>query len=167
MNEAGFQDFYRRTARPLWGYIYRVVGNAALAEDLVQEAFLRVLKTPLPMRPSPELRAYLYRTATNLITDHFRRAGRQSRLRAELASEERAETTAAADLGHDVARTFLELKPQERTLLWLAYVEESEHREIAASLGLKEKSIKVLLFRARGKLARLLQKKGLSTEVES
>ncbi len=52
---------------------------------------------------------------------------------------------------------FKNLKPQERALLWLAYVEGYEHREIAGVLNLSTVSIKVLLFRARRRLAALLE----------
>jgi RNA polymerase sigma-70 factor, ECF subfamily len=48
------------------------------------------------------------------------------------------------------------LKPRERALLWLAYAQGSSHREIAASLGVRAGSIKLLLFRARRRLAALL-----------
>jgi RNA polymerase sigma-70 factor (ECF subfamily) len=64
----------------------------------------------------------------------------------------------------DLERCFGEMKPQERTLLWLAYVEGNEHKEIARMLGLKEKSIRVLLFRARQRLSALLQPKGNKEE---
>jgi len=57
-----------------------------------------------------------------------------------------------ADLGRAMAR----LKPRERDLLWLAYAHGSSHQEIAESLGLKTSSIKLLLFRARRRLAALL-----------
>jgi len=50
------------------------------------------------------------------------------------------------------------LKPRERALLWLAYAQGSSHAEIAGVLGLKTASIKLLLFRARRKLAGLLQR---------
>ena len=50
----------------------------------------------------------------------------------------------------------LSLKPRERMLLWLAYGQGESHREIAQALGLKTGSIKLLLFRARRKLAKLL-----------
>jgi RNA polymerase sigma-70 factor (ECF subfamily) len=58
---------------------------------------------------------------------------------------------------------FARLKPQERDLLWLAYVEGFDHREIAAALHLAEKSVLVLLFRARPKLARLLEKEKIGS----
>ena len=59
-----------------------------------------------------------------------------------------------------MARTFRELKPQERMLLWLAHVEGDAHAKIAGTLGLKPASVPVLLHRARRRLADLLRKKG-------
>src|SRR5205823_5469750 len=56
----------------------------------------------------------------------------------------------------DLSRAMQQLKPRERSLLWLAYAEGSSHQEIAQSLGLKTGSIKPLLFRARRRLADLL-----------
>jgi len=55
-----------------------------------------------------------------------------------------------------MARVFEQLRPQQRQLMWLAYVEGAEHREIAAALGLRQGSVRVLLHRARRKLAALL-----------
>ena len=56
----------------------------------------------------------------------------------------------------DVRRAMGRLKPRERALLWLAYAQGSSHSEIADVLGLKTSSIKLLLFRARRKLAAML-----------
>ena len=57
----------------------------------------------------------------------------------------------------DLSRAMTRLKPRERDLLWLAYAQGSSHDEIAAALGLKTSSIKMLLFRARQRLAALLR----------
>jgi RNA polymerase sigma-70 factor, ECF subfamily len=54
------------------------------------------------------------------------------------------------------------LKPRERQLLWLAYAEGCSHKEIAEITGLKSPSIRLLLFRARHKLARLLRQRALT-----
>ena len=171
LNESEFQDLYRLNARPLWAYLFRLTGSAADADDLLQEAYCRMLAAPLATRDDRELRAYLFRVATNAATDLWRRGGR-SRRRVEAPSraagrdDDAVEPSVAADHGdgaalkQDMARTFRELKPQERMLLWLAHVEGSEHREIAAALGLKAASVPVLLFRARRKLAALLRRKG-------
>jgi RNA polymerase sigma-70 factor (ECF subfamily) len=61
----------------------------------------------------------------------------------------------------DVARIFSELKPRERALLWLAYVEGGSHEDIAASLRVGRNSVKVLLSRARARLRDLLTARGI------
>jgi RNA polymerase sigma factor (sigma-70 family) len=57
----------------------------------------------------------------------------------------------------DLQRTMKELKPRERELLWLAYVEQFSHREIATMVGAKTESIRPMLARARQTLAGLLR----------
>jgi len=161
LTEREFQDLYRLHGRALWGYLYRLTGNAADADDLLQDSFCRLLATPFATRDDGQLRAYLFRIASNSSIDHWRRAGR-TRRHAESVAPAPVETSDAAVLRHDMARTFGELKPQERVLLWLAHVEGTEHREIARTLGLKAASVPVMLFRARRKLASLLKKKGLA-----
>jgi RNA polymerase sigma-70 factor, ECF subfamily len=170
LSEAAFHAFYHRTARPLWSYICRVCGDPALADDFLQETYLRFLRAPGLEQDESLMKSYLYTIATNLITDHWRHTAREQRLVVQSHSDERFREEASpsarrADesiaLKLDMSRVFQQLKPSERALLWLAYVERSEHREIAATLGLKEKSIRVLLFRARQKLAQLLERRGL------
>jgi RNA polymerase sigma-70 factor, ECF subfamily len=169
MDEATFQAFYRRHGRALWSYLCRMVGNQAYADDLVQEAFCKFLVAPVGALDETAQRAYLFRIATNLVIDQWRKRTREQQALDQFAPAftPSSSSTAAGPalegqgLSIDMARTFAELKPRERALLWLAYVEGSEHDEIASSLGLKPKSIRVLLFRARHRLAGLLKKKGL------
>jgi RNA polymerase sigma-70 factor, ECF subfamily len=188
MDEASFQSFYRRHGRALWSYLCRMVGNHAHADDLLQEAFCKFLVAPVGALDESAQRAYLFRIATNLVIDQWRKRTREQQALDQFAPSlpsasaglgpsatgpsgmGASGTTAAGGapgfalgqgLSIDMARTFAELKPRERALLWLAYVEGSEHDEIAQSLGLKPKSIRVLLFRARHRLAALLKKKGL------
>ena len=159
LDEAAFGAFYASTSRALWAYVYRVTGNAADADDIVQEAFCRLLRAG-PEASEEEWRRYLYRVASNLVVDRWRSRKKEQ-------GEERAEAFAAPpqsgrDDDEDVARTFAKLTPRERALLWLAYVEEESHEEIAASLGLGRRSIKVLLFRARRRLRDLLKSQRLA-----
>jgi RNA polymerase sigma-70 factor (ECF subfamily) len=63
---------------------------------------------------------------------------------------------AATERQTDFARAMSLLKPREREMLWLAYAEGASHREIASALGMRPGSIKLLLFRARRRLAALL-----------
>lgn len=158
MNEATFEEIYERTARPLWSYISRIAGSQTLADDLVQETFLRYLRLPLKENDEAGIKSYLYKIATNLVYDHFRKTQRENKWRIFSTAEQESkivyETLAEES---DMMRVFHNLKPQERALLWLAYVEGYEHREIAAVLNLSTASIKVLLFRARRRLTRLLE----------
>jgi RNA polymerase sigma-70 factor, ECF subfamily len=159
MDAAAFQIFYAQTAPGLRGYLRRACGNEALADDILQEAFLRFLRAERPALADAPLRAYLYKIAMSLLVDHWRRVNRERRwsLRNFLGSE--PATHPRSD--RDAMRFFRRLKPQEQLLLWLAYVEGFDHGEIAASLRVKEKSVRVLLFRARNKLGRTLESAGL------
>jgi RNA polymerase sigma-70 factor (ECF subfamily) len=155
LDEAAFGRLHAETARPLWSYLYRVLGDAAQAEDLVQETFLRLLRARVAGLSEGERRAYAFRVAGNLAVDSWRRRRREGDV---LESIERGTPPEQAPRERhlDVARSFDRLKPQERAMLWLAYVEGSAHEEIAQSLHLKTGSIRVLLFRARRRLRELL-----------
>ncbi|MBA2340831.1 MAG: RNA polymerase sigma factor [Pyrinomonadaceae bacterium] len=163
MDETTFEEFYAETARSLWLYIRRVSGSAELADDLLQESFFRLLRAPRSHTREVHLKSYLYKIATNLIHDHRRGARREAFWRLRLPTREEAYEDSSLD--SDTLRTFAKLKPQERALLWLAYVEGYEHREIAHVMELAEKSVRVLLFRARRKLAHNLEQKGIKAEV--
>ena len=156
LTELAFGEFYRRHARALWSYVYRVTGNAADADDIVQDAFCRLLCAKVSDLSDEDCRRYLFRVAGNLITDRWRHAQRELSWLARL----RPPPPEPPPAGHDeeVARTFAALKPRERALLWLAYANGSSHAEIADVLGLKTGSIKLLLFRARRKMAAALQR---------
>ena len=165
MDEQAFQALYRLAARPLWAYISRALGDRTHADDVLQEAFLRLLRSK-PVSTDPgELRAILYRIASNLIVDHARRAKRE-RVRAEQTVAVDAAADPDAALRMDMERVFRQLRPQERAMMWLAYVEGSDHREIAEAVGVKERSVRVLLFRARKRLAALLHASGFRQGVK-
>jgi RNA polymerase sigma-70 factor (ECF subfamily) len=158
MDEQAFQALYRQTARPLLAYITRVLGGPTNADDILQESWLRLLRSCPSTSDPAELRALLYRIASNLMMDHFRRAKRE-RAAAEQAVPDAGSLPDVA-LRLDMERMFRQLRPQERAMMWLAYVEGSDHREIAEAVAVKEKSVRVLLFRARKRLAALLHKSG-------
>lgn len=154
MDEVTFCACYKETGPILRSYLRRALGDAALADDILQETFYRFLRTDLPELDKLQRKAYLYRIASTLLSDHWRQLKRERRW--SLLKVFQSETDERTERGGDAMRAFERLKAQEQTLLWLAYVEGFDHREIALALQLKEKSIRVLLFRARKKLAGLL-----------
>jgi RNA polymerase sigma-70 factor, ECF subfamily len=152
-----FELFYAQTARALRSYICRVAGNATLADDILQESYVRLLSAP-PMLEA-QRKSYLYRTATNQVIDHHRAQTRHRRWW-QLTPRREEALDSRVDLPPDMERLFALATGQERALLWLAYVEGEDHREIAGILGLKESSVKVLLFRARRKMEEILKRHG-------
>lgn len=167
MEEARFEMLYRRTAGSLWSYLFRLTGDAAVADDLLQKSFFRFLRANPTLTSDEHTRRWIFRTATNLAFDHFRETKRE-RIRDEASARREAgpSTEPREVMRHDMMKTFAELKPRERALLWLAHVEEADHEDISEALGVKAKSVKVLLFRARKRLGELLTRKGLAPEVQ-
>jgi RNA polymerase sigma-70 factor (ECF subfamily) len=160
MDNDAFAGFYERSARPLWAYLARVSGDPALADDLMQESFVRFLCASTPTDGDVSARRYLFRIATNLLRDHWRRPSQSSiedLPEGLFASMDGASGMAAqAMLGPAMAR----MRPRERQLLWLAHAEGYSHKEIAEVTGLGSASVRLLLFRARRKIAGLLQNGG-------
>jgi RNA polymerase sigma-70 factor (ECF subfamily) len=153
MDEQAFRAFYDRTAPALWAYLSRLSGDRQLADDLLQESYYRLLRSRETFEGEAHRRNYLFRIATNLVRDA--RRGRFGSWRNVPLPELPGQPEAFEDRA-DVKRALARLKPRDRALLWLAYAQGSSHSEIAGVLGVKTGSIKLLLHRARRRMAALL-----------
>jgi len=158
MDQDTFQALYDRTARPLWVYLFRRTGDSQAADDLLQETYYRLLRTRAVYESEAHRKNYLFRIASNLVNDLHRR--RHDHV--EFSEEHEPASTDADAAGRsvrqtDLSRAMAHLKPRQRDALWLAYAEGSTHEEIAKVLGVKAASIKLILFRARRKLAKLMR----------
>lgn len=161
MDDEAFAAFYERSARPLWAYLARTSGDPALAEDIMQESYVRFLclVNPPSYLADGEVacRRYLFKIASNLLRDHWRRPRATSiEDMAEnlfACADEQRSSDSQMILGPALAS----MRPRDRQLLWLAHAEGYSHREIAEITGLATASIRLLLFRARRKIARLLE----------
>ena len=158
MTEEAFRSFYDRTSRSVWGYLSRLTGDAALADDLLQDAYYRFLRAGGEYESEAHRRNSLFKIATNLARD----AARRRRVMPFFVADSTHEIASKEDVAGrvqrttDVGRALESMKPRERAMLWLAYAEGSSHQEIAAALGVKTASVKLLLFRARRRLAGIL-----------
>jgi RNA polymerase sigma-70 factor (ECF subfamily) len=161
MENDAFAGFYERSARPLWAYLARVSADPALADDLMQESYVRFLcaegAPTLAMNGEAAARLYLFRIATNLLRDYWRRPRNTSieEIPEELFAVRGSEAQSDAQILLEPA--LKQMKPRERQMLWLAHAEGYSHREIAQVMGLGAASIRLLLFRARRKIAALLR----------
>src|SRR5262249_20797861 len=152
IDEQAFHALYRRTAGSLRTYAARVLGNATYADDIVQETYLRLVRSPPGTDDPQQVRAFLFRVARRPI-NHYWRRGRHELGRADQSLDACSAAGPDIPLRLDMARVFARLTPQQRQLMWLAYVEGADHREIATALGLRERSVRVILHRTRRKLA--------------
>ena len=156
MSDSGFRrfaDFYSSHSRPLWRYLVRIGAERTLAEDLGQEAFLRWSLSRAASWDDLRARAYLFSIATRLLTDWWRRQRRHAAWEAQYAPDPAAEI---ADSPLFRSQAWAGLTRRQQQLLWLAYVEEFSHAEIAEICGVSPASVRVLLSRGRALLARSL-----------
>jgi RNA polymerase sigma-70 factor, ECF subfamily len=155
VDEQAFNVLYEATAKPLWRYVARVSGRQDIADDILQESYLRLLRSGRFGMELVDARPYLFRIATNLLHDRWRRG-------ADLQLAETVEPTTEThpEKAFDAARMLHRLKPRARELLWLAYMEGMTHREIADVTGLNVMSVRILLLRARREAAALLRSNG-------
>jgi RNA polymerase sigma-70 factor (ECF subfamily) len=160
MTETEFSVFYEATSRGLLCYLRRLTGEGA--EDLLQESYCRMLRHPVAGLDGAQRKSYLYRVATNLARDQFRR-GKFQPVSLEGRGHPLAKVADSAAQS-DVERALASAPPRDRELVWLAYVEGASHREIAAMTGLKEASVRPMLYRARQRLAAALRACGWGTE---
>ena len=159
---AGFEELVRRYQVPLLHFLRNRTRNAADAEDLLQDTFLRAYENLHRYRPSYRFSTWLFTIAHRISLN----AGRKRRLpRAadgvESLPDDRREPEAVAiekeQRGRlwDLAAT--KLSQPKMTALWLYYVEQMPIAEIAKVLNRSHVATKTLLFRARGELRSLLQ----------
>ena len=156
MDDEAFAGFYERSARSLWAYLARTSGDPALAEDLMQESYVRFLCATRREEGEVAARRYLFQIGTNLLRDHWRRPRPSSIEEIPENFFARNGDAAQAESQMMLGPAMAQMRPRDRQLLWLAHAEGYSHREIAEVTGLGSASVRLLLFRARRKIARLL-----------
>jgi RNA polymerase sigma factor (sigma-70 family) len=165
-----WEKFYENYSRSFWFYIYKICGNEQTADDIFQESFYKFLKAKINFQNEKHMQAYLYRIAYRLIIDRMRRIKVERKAfeeeqRAYMSDIQKEGSQSEIHFSLDMEKTFKKLKPKDRILLWLAYVEEYSYGEIAEMTETKENSLKVQLFRAREKLAKILKTQRLQGRV--
>jgi RNA polymerase sigma factor (sigma-70 family) len=145
--------------REFLGFLVRRLGDRALAEDILQEAFVRSLGKVADLREADSARAWFYRVLRNAIVDQARQRGsasaRLARFAAELAAEPEDDETSSA-VCQCVKRVAVALKPEYAQAVQSVEVEGMSMKDFAASVGISSNNAAVRVFRAREAL-----KKGL------
>lgn len=140
------------------GLIWRMTGDRAVAEDLCQETFLKVLKGLSGFRRGSSLKTWIFRVAHNTVVDHARGGGPKAQSLDELEAgnvlpSDPSPTPLAqvqdAQLRRGIEAAMDKLPPRQREILHMLYWDGLTVAEIAAACAIPAGSVKTLLFRAR------------------
>jgi RNA polymerase sigma-70 factor (ECF subfamily) len=155
-NLLAFERLYQTQGARMKSIAFHLLGNAADAEDAVQEAFLRIYRGAASFRGRSSFATWTYRVLVNACHD----LGRRRRARPEDAPLEDAPPRAASDdhpLRLALERAIARLRARHRAVFLLFEVEGFTHREIAEILNVAEGTSRTLLFEAKRDLQRLLR----------
>jgi RNA polymerase sigma-70 factor (ECF subfamily) len=155
---AAFEQLVLRHQETAWRTAYRMLGCHQTAEDVAQEAFLRVFKAADRYRPKAAFRTYLYRIVVRLCLDHLQKgrpvpADDLVPIDDWPSPEQRATD---AEQAQAVQEAIGCLPPKQRSAIVLRYYEGLSGREIAAAAETSVKTVERLLARARATLEGLL-----------
>ena len=160
----------RRYERPLFSLIYRMVRDRALAEDLAQETFIKVLNGIKSYRPEFKFSSWIFKIANNVAIDHLRRKSLETlsldgapsaetpeqisatALQLGAKDESPLQEVEARELGSAIEAAIGRLRPEYRACILLRHVEGYAYEEIAETLDLPLGTVKTYIHRARNEL---------------
>ena len=169
-HEPAFRELVRRYERPVFSLIYRMVRDRALAEDLAQETFLKVLNGIKTYRSDFKFSSWIFKIASNAAIDHLRKrtldtlsldgapdaTTPDARAATALDVGDRGESplqqVEARELGTAIERAIGRLRPEYRTCILLRHVDGHSYEEIAQMLDLPLGTVKTYIHRARNEL---------------
>jgi RNA polymerase sigma-70 factor, ECF subfamily len=163
-NMAGFDYLIEKYRKPIIHFMYRMVHNQAVAEELAQEVFLRVYRSRETYRAEARFSTWLYRIATNLAVNHARDTRRERSVSTVYLDEVDPETGTTPDvadgsIGADtnmlrdermnaIKQHVLALPERQRMAVLMHKYEGMDYKQIGDVLKLSESATKSLLFRA-------------------
>ncbi len=163
---ASFGMLLDRHRVPVIHFVYRMIQNQAIAEELAQEVFLRVYRSRATYEPTAKFTTWLFRITTHLALNWIR--DQKNERRQQSLDSEAPEGTAplqVADLGPNVEQSMLRsarleeiraaisaLPEKQQAAVMMHKYEEMDYSQIAGVLGCSESAVKSLLFRAYGSL---------------
>jgi RNA polymerase sigma factor, sigma-70 family len=178
-HEAAFRELVRRYERPVFSLLYRMVRDRALAEDLAQETFIKVLNGLKSYRPEFKFSSWIFKVANNVAIDQLRKRGvdtvsmdgspnaqtpdarAASALQLHGHEETRLQEVEARELGTAIERAIGLLRPEYRSCIVLRHVEGHSYEEIAQMLDLPLGTVKTYIHRARNELRGYLEDRRL------
>ncbi len=178
-DSSAFNLLVWRWEKPLYNFIYKYVGDATLAEDLVQDTFIRVLKSIGRYTHQGSFCTWLYRIAINLCKDHLKRkrlplvslhdyyttdSGERVYVQDRISDEEaRTDESLKVEEREELVRRLLASLPEEqRIVILLKEYQELTFREIAEVLNVPEGTVKSRLYHGLRAMRESLERTGFA-----
>jgi RNA polymerase sigma-70 factor (ECF subfamily) len=173
--ETAFRELVRRYERPVFSLVFRMVRDRETAEDLAQDAFIKVLNHIDKYSPEFKFSSWLFKIANNVAIDWMRRkrldtvsmdgsphattAAEVEATTFDLAAQQESalDEMEARELGTEIERAIAHLRPEYRACIMLRHVEGRSYEEIATTLDLPLGTVKTYIHRARHELRRALE----------
>ncbi len=142
-------DLFEQYHAAIFAYLYRLVNDREWAHDLTQETFLRVFQTRQRLPQVENLRAWVYRIATNTAHNALKRHRRFAWLPWHQTDLSKPDTAEQSDRRIAIEQALAELPPHYRVPLLLYSHHGFSVREVAETLDIKQGAVKTRLYRAR------------------
>jgi RNA polymerase sigma-70 factor (ECF subfamily) len=157
-----FETLFRIHQRTVYGWLLRIVRNSAAAEDLTVETFWRIYRAHARFDPARGFEAWARTIATHAALDWLRAQRPETELLLDVAAPSTGDPAIAEEVRCKTAAAFSRLPAKLRIAAVLAVVEELQHKEVAAALGISVTAVKVRVFRALRLLRKDLQQQGIT-----
>jgi RNA polymerase sigma factor (sigma-70 family) len=145
-----FDEFFDRTHARLFAALCLTTGNSQEAEDIAQDAFVRVLERWNRVSEMDDPTGYLFTTAMNLFRKRYRRAQLAALL--PMPAREAVDELVAIDDRDVVVRALRDLPPRQRAAVVLTTFLDLPSKEAARILGINDSTVRVLAGKARAEL---------------
>ena len=161
-DDRAFEELYERYFQKLYAFVLRRVGHAPTAEDLLSDIFLKVFAHRKTFIWKTSFSAWIYRIATNRITDYYRTKKTAEPFNPEQDDHQPISHASAPHeidntlSGQALERVLEQLPARDRLIVTLKFYNEYSHEEIAQTLNLKVNHVGVLIHRALKKCQTLL-----------
>jgi RNA polymerase sigma factor (sigma-70 family) len=141
---------FERYQQPLFSFFVRLTGDPAVAEDLVQDVFYRILRYRRTYKPGSAFRTWMYQVARNARRDSFGRRRNETPLDQQMIQPAVLPRDTVADEQENLLlrRALLQLPEEKREVLLLSRFQELSYEDIGNLLGVEAGAVKVRVFRA-------------------
>lgn len=161
---SSFEVFYREEYGPVLALVYGLSGNPWVAEDIAQEAFLRVHRDWQRVSDMESPSGWVRRVAVNLAKSSFRRLRSEATARIRLGGQVVSMGEPSDEFG-DFWREVRRLPNRQAHVIALRYIDDLSVAEIAQILGVAEGTVKAQLHEGRNRLRRQFEARGVVHEV--